>query len=65
MARNLVGITLYLDPVLLSEINSNIRGKSQSEKIRRVLELGCEIITLQRQSAAEAQKLSEFEEVTS
>jgi hypothetical protein len=51
MARNLVGITLYLDPALLSEINSKIHGKSQSEKIRRLLGFGYELFTLQQQCA--------------
>ena len=64
MPRLKVGVNFYVNPDILQFINDNVNGKSQSEKIRRVLELGCEIITLQRQSAAEAQKLSEFEEVT-
>lgn len=63
MPRLKVGVNFYINSDILQFINDNVNGKSQSEKIRRVLELGCEIITLQRQSAAEAQKLSEFEEV--
>jgi hypothetical protein len=65
MPRSLVGVNFYIHPDTLQFINDSVNGKSQSEKIRRVLELGCEIITLQRQSAAEAHKRSEFEEGTS
>lgn len=54
MPRLLVGISIYIDPTLLNAINENVNGKSQSEKIRRLLELGYEVFTLQQKCAEKA-----------
>ena len=43
MPRLLVGITVYLDPDMLEAINIHINGRSQSEKIRRLLGFGYEV----------------------
>jgi hypothetical protein len=43
MPRLLVGITVYLDPDMLEAINTHINGRSQSEKIRRLLGFGYEV----------------------
>jgi hypothetical protein len=40
MTRLLVGISVGIDPELLAKINENIKGKTQSEKIRKCVEEG-------------------------
>lgn len=56
MPRLLVGITVYLDPHILEAINTHVNGKSQSEKIRKCLELGWEVFTLQQKSVLEMKR---------
>jgi hypothetical protein len=50
MPRRLVAVSFSLDPDMLQLINDSVNGKSQSEKIRRLLELGYEVFTLQQKS---------------
>jgi hypothetical protein len=57
MSRLLVAVSFSIDPDILTKINENVNGKSQSEKIRRVLELGYEVFTLQQKSAEKVNKL--------
>jgi metal-responsive CopG/Arc/MetJ family transcriptional regulator len=40
--RALVSITITIDPDLLMAINQNVDGKSQSERIRKILKKGYE-----------------------
>jgi len=56
MPRAKVGANFYIDPDILEAINTHVNGKSQSEKIRRLLELGFEVFTLQQKSAVEAKR---------
>jgi hypothetical protein len=44
MARLLVGVSVNLDPELLAKINTNIKAKSQSERIRLCVEQGYEYL---------------------
>jgi len=40
MQRLKVGVQFYVDPMLLQKIQDNIKGKSQSEKIRLCVQEG-------------------------
>jgi hypothetical protein len=57
MPRLLVAVSFSIDPHLLQLINDTVNGKSQSEKIRRLLGLGFEVFTLQQQCVAESKKV--------
>jgi hypothetical protein len=48
MPRLLVAVSFSIDPDILAKINETVNGKSQSEKIRRILELGYEVFSLQQ-----------------
>jgi hypothetical protein len=46
MQRHFVGITLYIDPELLQDVNDNIQGKTQTEKLRLCVQEGYERLTV-------------------
>jgi hypothetical protein len=43
--NGLVGVTFYVQPDILDIINETVDGKNQSEKIRKVIEVGIQAIT--------------------
>lgn len=42
MPRRMVGVQFYIDPTLLEAINTHVKAKSQSERIRLCVEQGYE-----------------------
>jgi hypothetical protein len=48
MQRHFVGVTLYINPTLLQSVNDNIKGKTQTEKLKLCVKEGYEHLTVKK-----------------